>query len=85
LFAVEVSQCFDDCKDFYFRNQIKRAAVSVSDNIAEGFSRKSNKELRRFLNISIGSCNEVKSMVYLSIRLGFTQKVRNAADARHRH
>lgn len=46
-------------KNFYFRDQIRRAVLSIILNIAEGSSKKSDKEFARFLEISIGSVNEV--------------------------
>jgi four helix bundle protein len=55
---------FRDCKDFTFKNQIIAAGLSIMNNIAEGFSRNSDKEFKQFLNISKGSDGEVKSMYY---------------------
>lgn len=67
--AVAIYTHFSSLKDFAFKDQIQRAAVSVSNNIAEGFDRASNAEFRRFLYYSIGSCSEVRSMLYLANRL----------------
>jgi four helix bundle protein len=50
--------------DFSFRSQIQRAAVSIMNNIAEGFERKAQTEFRRFLDIAKSSCAEVRSMYY---------------------
>ncbi len=72
--AVEVYSTFRDVKDFSFRDQICRAAVSVSNNIAEGFDRSSNADFSRFLYFSIASCSEVRSMIYLAERLGYLSK-----------
>lgn len=58
---------FRGCKDYYFRDQILRASLSIMNNIAEGFDRQSDKEFRQFLFISKGSCSEVKSMLYLAL------------------
>jgi four helix bundle protein len=55
---------FRNCKDFNFKNQILAAGLSIKNNIAEGFSRNSDKEFKQFLNISRGSGGEVKSMYY---------------------
>ena len=67
--AKEIYSCFGDSVDFGFRNQILRASVSVMNNIAEGFERKSNNEFRHFLYISKGSCGEVRSMLTLAFEL----------------
>ncbi len=53
-------------RDYSFKSQMERAALSIMNNIAEGFERKSNNELRQFLYIAKGSCGEVRSMLYLA-------------------
>ena len=73
--AVAIYRIFKDNKDFSFRDQIKRATVSISNNIAGGFDRNSNADFSRFLNFSLTSNSEVRSMLYLSIRLSFIQRV----------
>ncbi len=54
-------------KDFQMRAQIRNAALSAMDNIAEGFERGSNKEFAQFLNISKGSAGEVRSALYAAL------------------
>lgn len=54
-------------KDYGFKDQIQRAAVSVINNIAEGFERGSNKDFAKFLFIARGSVGEVRSMLYLAL------------------
>jgi len=70
-FAVLIYSQFSEVKDFRFRDQIFRASVSISNNIAEGFERKTSKEFVRFLRISLGSSSEARSMVYLAHRLDY--------------
>jgi len=72
--ACEIYLEFNHSKDFGFRDQICRAAVSISNNIAEGFDRRTDADFARFIHISIGSCSEVKSMLYLAARLNYIEK-----------
>ncbi len=58
-------------KDFGLRDQIRRAAVSIMANIAEGFGRKTNKEFANFLVISHGSTAETQSHLYIAIDLNY--------------
>ena len=83
--AVDIYKQFADLKDYAFRDQICRAAVSISNNIAEGFDRKTNKEFIRFLYIAKGSSAEVKSMLYLAEELEYlttteSQQLRDKSD-----
>lgn len=57
--------------DFGLRDQIRRAAVSVISNIAEGFERGSEKEFQRFLYMAKGSAGEVRSQLYVASDLGY--------------
>ena len=52
-------------------SQLRRAALSVPTNIVEGYSRKGDKELAHFINISLGSMAETKYLVYFAHRLGY--------------
>ena len=72
--AGKVHERFRDHKDFSFRDQIRRAATSVSSNIAEGFDRGSNKDFARFLCIAKGSCNEVRSLLHVGKRYGYVSQ-----------
>ena len=62
---------FNSLNDFGFRNQIQRAAVSISNNITEGFYRKSDRDFKRFLTIALGSTGELKSMLILAVHLKY--------------
>lgn len=58
-------------RDFGLRDQIRRAAVSVMSNVAEGFGRHSRADMRHFLAIARGSAFELRSQLYLAHDLGY--------------
>jgi four helix bundle protein len=60
-------------KDFSFKDQIKRAVLSISNNIAEGFEYNNNNDFYRYLRISKGSCGEVRNCLLFSIRVKYTK------------
>jgi len=55
----------DSLRDYSFRDQLRRAGVSIMNNIAEGFERHSDADFAHFLTIAKGSSGEVRSMLYL--------------------
>ncbi|MCK4572287.1 four helix bundle protein [candidate division WOR-3 bacterium] len=61
-------------KDWSLKEQVRRAAVSIISNIAEGFSRQTDKEFIQFLYIAKGSASEIQSHLYLSLDLGYLSK-----------
>ena len=52
--------------DYALKDQIRRAAISIMSNIAEGYGRRTNQEFIRFLNIANASAFEVKSQLYIA-------------------
>lgn len=60
-----IYKMMEDSRDFGFKDQIQRAAVSIMNNIAEGAESGSDIKFRYFLNVAKGSCSEVRSMLYL--------------------
>jgi len=72
--VIEIYKAFSICNDFAFLNQIRRATVSIMNNIAEGYERNTNKEFRNFLFIAKGSCGEVRSMLYIARKLDYVDK-----------
>jgi four helix bundle protein len=60
-------------KDFSFKDQIKRAVLSISNNIAEGFEYNNNADFHRFLRIAKGSCGEVRNCLLFSIKIEYTK------------
>ena len=71
VFVNDVYVMMKNCKDYGFRDQIQRAAVSIMNNIAEGNESGSDPKYVNFLNIAKGSCSEVRSMLYLCEDFGF--------------
>src|SRR5687768_17168643 len=69
-------------KDFDTKSQIKRAALSSMNNIAEGFGKFSNKEFIRYLDIAHNSASEVKSILYVLLDLNYlsTEKIKELQD-----
>jgi len=61
-----IYKIFKKNQDYSFKNQIQRAAISVINNISEGYERISNKEFRNFLSIAKGSVGEIRSMLYIA-------------------
>ena len=61
-------------KDSRFVQQIRAAAGSIMDNIAEGYERDGNKEFINFLYIAKGSCGEVRSQIIRATDVGFIDK-----------
>ena len=66
-----VSRCFPDVERFGLISQMRRAAVSISSNIAEGSGRGTDKEFARFLEISYGSLMETVSQAHIARRQSF--------------
>jgi len=67
----EVTAGFPKEEQFAIVNQIRRAAVSVALNLAEGSDRGSDKEFQRFIGLSIGSLNETVAVLDISLDIGF--------------
>ena len=72
--VYDATKRFPDEEKFVLCNQIRRAAISVPSNIAEGISRASHKEQIHFIEISFGSLNEVMCQVEIANELGMIAK-----------
>ncbi len=72
--SIRTYKNFSKNRDYSFRDQIQRAAISIMNNIAEGFERSSNKEFKYFLFIAKGSCAEFRSMLYVAHELSYISK-----------
>ncbi|GAB5404814.1 MAG: four helix bundle protein [Aureliella sp.] len=72
--VYRLTRDFPDYEKFGLANQMRRAAVSISSNIAEGSARDSKKDFARFLQIAYGSTMEVVSQLQIAQRQDFVSK-----------
>lgn len=72
VFELLSDKNFD--KEFGFKDQMKRAVISITNNIAEGSEYNNNKQFIRYLQYSKGSCAEVRNMLILSKELGLCEE-----------
>jgi four helix bundle protein len=71
--CADLYKYFQDIKDFGFRDQITRSALSIPSNIAEGVERDSKKDFDRFLQYSKGSCGELRAQIYIGIDIDYIE------------
>lgn len=69
--VYQMSSTGDFSRDWGLKDQIRRSAVSIMSNIAEGFERDGNREFINYLSIAKGSCGEAKSQLYVALDQGF--------------
>ena len=67
--AVRIYEILNDCRDYGLKDQMTRASVSISSNIAEGAERDSKAEYIRFLHIAKGSAAELRTQVYIARKI----------------
>ncbi len=72
--SADVYTTFKDLKDFGFKDQITRSSLSVPSNIAEGMVKPSPKEKVRFLHIANGSCVEMRTQIYIGMKIDYIPK-----------
>ena len=73
-FSIEVykmTERFPKRETYALSDQMQRAAVSIPSNVAEGCSRRSEKEFGHFLEISLGSAYEIETQMEIAVRLGY--------------
>lgn len=81
--ARELAQAVYSCssggafsKDFVLRDQIRRAAISIMSNIAEGFERDGRAEFIQFLSVAKGSAGELEAQLYVALDQGYISELR---------
>ena len=78
--VYEILNDFPKNEEFALSSQIRRAAVSIPSNIAEGCGRGTDKELYRFLNIASGSLAELETHMYIAKELGYISDTSDIDD-----
>ena len=73
--VYRVTAGFPGTERFGLSQQMRRSAVSISSNIAEGCGRGSQRELLRFLQIASGSAHELESQLQIAVDLGFCSEI----------
>jgi len=72
--SADIYLYFRDFKDYGFKDQITRSGLSIPSNIAEGLERNSDKESWRFLDIALGSAAELKTQIYIGMKIEYIDK-----------
>ncbi len=69
-----ISKSFPKDELYGLTSQMRRSAVSIPSNVAEGFRRQHNKEFKQFLFIGLGSCAELETQIVIAKELGYINK-----------
>lgn len=73
--VYKVTADFPANEQFGITNQIRRSAVSIPSNIAEGAGKSTNGDFRRFISIASGSCNELETQLLISYNLKYLKTI----------
>ena len=77
--VYNTSRSFPKEEVYGLQSQMRRSAVSIPSNIAEGFARLHNREYRNFLYISLGSCAELTTQIIIASRLKYIGNIKTTA------
>jgi len=72
--VYEITRSFPREEVYGLVSQMRRSAVSIPSNVAEGFNRYHNKEYRQFVFVALGSCAELETQIEVAERLGYIMK-----------
>ena len=78
-FCADLYLELKNCKDYGFKDQITRAALSIPSNIAEGCEHDSEKEMLKYLNYAKASSGEVQTQLRIGVLTGFIEKEKGEA------
>jgi four helix bundle protein len=74
--AYKLTQNFPKDELYGLSSQIRRSAVSIPSNIAEGFRRRYSKEHKQFLSIALGSCAELETQIVIAKELCYIDEIK---------
>ena len=69
-----LTEGFPKAEHYGLRSQIRRSAVSISSNIAEGCGRDTDPDIKHFFDVSVGSCCELETQLYIARNLDFLKE-----------
>lgn len=72
--SVSIYRSLAGCREYGFKDQLFRSALSIPSNIAEGYERGTRREYLRYLHIAKGSCGELRTQLYIGIEAGILDK-----------
>ncbi|MCG6533986.1 MAG: four helix bundle protein [Syntrophales bacterium LBB04] len=72
--CVGIYRTLQKLRDYGFKDQITRSALSIPSNIAEGFERTSQKECLSFLSYAKGSCGELKTQIHIAMEIEYVDR-----------
>ena len=72
--CAEVFQTFSQSREFGFKDQITRSALSIASNIAEGYERDSDRDRVKFFSYAKGSCAELRAQIYIGMEIGYINR-----------
>lgn len=72
--VYKITQSFPSTEMYALTNQIRRSAVSIPSNIAEGYGRNSTADYKRFLQIAVGSLFELQTQIEIALNLNYVSK-----------
>lgn len=72
--SANLYRAFDGSREYGFKDQITRSALSVASNIAEGYERDTNRDRIKFLHYAKGSCGEFRTQLYIGVEAGYISR-----------
>lgn len=72
--SAELYRAFDESREYGFKDQITRSALSIASNVAEGHERDTARDRIKFLQYAKGSCGELRTQIYIGIEAGYISR-----------